>query len=160
MSAPNLPEVQIITDDTWKTIVKVLGFFSAATSSNTVVVQANTLFGANTSAAAPLPLLSVARVLYSQGLANGYIQLQFVGKNGANNADIINLGSRTSGDMPMFIPNALASNAASTTGDINLNIVGAEPNDAFSLFITLNKDNGHGGWANAYIGYNASDFPH
>jgi hypothetical protein len=166
MSTPNVPEVQIITDDSWKTVVKVLGFFNAATSSNTVVVQANTLFGANNSANAPLPILSVARVLYSQGLANGFLQLEWVGKNGAaaNNSDIINLGARTSGDMPMTIPNALAlsntSNVAlaNTTGDINLSIVGAEPNDAFSIFITLNKENSQGGWANAFIQYNASDF--
>jgi hypothetical protein len=167
MAGPNVPEVQIIYDDQTKTIVKVLGYYNTTNNSNTMVVQANALFGANNSANAPLPVLSVARVLYSAGLANGFVQLQWVGKNGATgNLDIVNFGSRTSGDWPAYMPNQLAvSNIANTalantTGDINLNIQNAEPYDSFSLVITLNKENLNGGWANAWVAYNASDFHH
>jgi hypothetical protein len=166
MATANTPEVQIIYDDTWKAVVKVVGFFNAATNNSNTVVQANTLFGANTSPNAHLPLLSIARVVYSSGLANGYMQVQWVGKNGAANSDAVILGSRTSGDIPQYINNPLAASniantaLANTTGDIQLVVTGAEPFDSYTLIMTVNKENQAGGWANAYVGYNGSDFPH
>jgi hypothetical protein len=161
---PNIPLIQTICDDPWKAVVKVVAYYNAATNTSNTVIQANALFGANNANNAPLPILSVSRVLYSAGLANGYVEISWVGNNGGANNPLLILGSRTSGDMPQYINNPLAASNTSnvalsnTTGDIAVTVTGAEPFDSYSLILTVNKENSQGGWANAFVNYNASDF--
>jgi hypothetical protein len=158
-NVPNVPSVQLIYDDAQRAIVKVTGYYTAATATNTAIVVANTLFGAN-STSANKPVLSVARVLYAAAFANGYCRLEWSAQAIGNNEVIYCLGGDTQGDLAQYINDPL--DAANTPGgsDVNLVVAFAEPNDSFSMVITLNKDNGNGGWANAYSAYNDNTYPH
>jgi hypothetical protein len=157
--APNVPEVQILFDTGDKTVVKVVGYFTAATNSNTKIVQANTLSYANSS----LPcILSATTVQYAAGFANGYCSIQWAAGGAATNNDMLILGGKTSSQFVAYMPNPLASNTANLaggSGDINLFIEGAEPFDSFSLILTLIKEGGAGGgYANVYAQYNDNFF--
>lgn len=158
--AVNTPEVQVLFDSGDKTVVKVVGFYNAATNSNTQIIKANSLSWANTSKKCEL---SIQSVQYSVGFANGYAQLQWIAGGSASNADILILGGKTSSQFVAYMPNPLAANAANLNGgsggDIGLTIVGGEPQDSFSLIITLNKEGGAGGgYANVYGAYNDNTF--
>lgn len=159
--AANLPEIQILLDTGDKTVVKVVGFFTAATNSNTKIVQANTLQYANSSDPRGC-FLSAISVQYAAGFANGYCSLQWVGAGSAANNDMLILGGKTSSQFVTYMPNPLASNTANVpggSGDINLAIEGAEPFDSYSLIVTLIKEGGAGGgYANVYAAYNDQDF--
>jgi hypothetical protein len=160
MSTPNAAEVQITRDDAKITVVKVVAYYTAATNSNTTIVQANTLAWANTSAPC---VVSIAAVQYAAGLANGYVSLQWAAGGAATNNDILIFGGKTSSQFVNYIPNPLAANTANLNhglgGDINLYVSGAEPFDSYSLIITLNKEgDAGGGYANAYPQYNDSWF--
>lgn len=158
MATPNIPETQIIRDDAKITIAKIVGYYNAATNSNNNVIQANTLAWANNSRPC---VVSISSVQYAAGLANGYVQLQWVGGGAATNNDILILGGKTSSIFTCYIPNPLAANTSNIngglSGDINICVNGAEPYDSFSLIITLNKEgDAGGGYANAYAAYNDS----
>ena len=158
--AANVPETQITRDDAKITVVKVCGYYTAATNSNTLIVSANSLAYGNTSKPC---VVSVTSVQYAAGFANGYCQLQWAAGGSAVNNDIMILGGKTSSQFVNYIPNPLASNTANIngglSGDINLAIEGAEPFDSFTLIITLNKEgDAGGGYANAYAAYNDSWF--
>lgn len=160
--AANSPEVQVLIDTGDKTVVKVVGFYNAATNTNTKIIQANTLQYANSAVGAPACVLSAISVQYSVGFANGYAQLQWIAGGSASNSDLLLLGGKTSSQFVTYMPNPLAANSANLaggSGDIGLTIQGAEPLDSFSLIITLIKEGGAGGgYANVYAAYNDQDF--
>lgn len=155
----NAPEVQVLMDTGDKTVVKIVGFYNAATNSNTKIIQANTLTYANSSRTCNVSAISVQ---YSAGFANGYAQLQWIAGGSASNANLLILGGRTSSQFITYMPNPLTSNSANlsgNSGDIGLTIVGAQPFDSFSLIITLIKEGGAGGgYANVYLNYNDNTF--
>ena len=146
--AVNAPEVQVLIDDGAKSVIKIIGYYNAATSSNTLVVQANTLAFGNTSKTC---IVTLTGVTYSTSMANGYVQLQWIGSS--SNTGILNFGRNSSGTLSAWIPN----NASSPTGDIALQVVNAQPNDSYDLLLLLNKE-AQLGYANAYVGYNDSTF--
>lgn len=161
--AANLPEIQVLIDTGDKTVVKVVGFFTAATNSNTPLVIANTLQYANSSDPRGC-ILSALSVQYAAGFANGYCTLQWTGNAAAAvaNVDMLILGGKTSSQFVAYMPNPLASNVKQLpggSGDINLVIEGAEPFDSYSLIVTLTKEGGAGGgYANVYAAYNDNFF--
>jgi hypothetical protein len=158
-SVPNVPEVQILFDTGDKLSVKVVGYYTSATNSNSMIIAANTLNYANSSRPCVLSLVSAQ---YSAGFANGYIQLQWIGKGSGGNADIIFMGGKSAGQFVGYTPNPLASNTANlngNAGDVGLSIVGAAPQDAFTLYLNFNKEGGAmGGYSNVYTNYNDPGF--
>jgi uncharacterized membrane protein len=127
----NAPQVQIIDDQDHQTVVKITGCYTAACTANTLVVQSNTLFGANTS----LPcILAVNSWEYSSSLANGFISFEWV-SNGNTNTTIMTCGRFNDGTIARYIPN----NANTPTGDVNMWTANAQPGDSFSITISFLK---------------------
>ena len=155
----NVPETQLLYDDGQNFVLKVVGYFNAATSSNNLILQANTLAWANSSKPC---VLSIKEVQYNMDLATGYVQLQWVGNT--SNVVVLSLGGRGGAEaFVTYMPNPLAANSANLNhglgGDIGLQIVSAASLDTFSIIIKGIKEGGtSGGYANAYIAYNDSNY--
>lgn len=149
--AVNIPDVQILVDTGKKTVVKVTAYYNAANNSNSTIVNANTLFGANNSAPT---VLSITEVNYSLGLANGYAMLYWVNGAVANvNAVAAIMGDDAAGTLLGYMKNPLASNTANlnaNSGDLGLQVQGAGNQDSLTMIITMNKEVGY---ANADVGY-------
>jgi hypothetical protein len=149
MSAPNVPDVQLLTDSDARVVIKVSAFYtSAQTAGNTVIIQANTLKGANTSI---VPCyLDVESIEFDVGTANGFLSVEYVGS--AANQKIISFGRvGGAGVFEQWIPN----NATNPTGDINLFNSALDANDTYSMVITMRKRNdGTQAWANLFNAYN------
>jgi hypothetical protein len=148
MSAPNIPDVQVLTDSDARVVIKLSAFYtSAQTAGNTLVIQANTLKGANTSI---VPCyLDVEKIEFDSGTANGYLSLEYVG---TANQKIMSFGRLSgSGVYEQWIPN----NANTPTGDINLFTSALDANDTWSIVVTFRKRNdGTQAWANLFNAYN------
>ena len=160
----NTPQVQIIDDQDHQTVVKITGYYNAACTTNTLVVQSNTLFGANTSRPC---ILAVNSWEYSTSLSNGFIALEWVSTVNQNTT-IMTAGRFNDGAIARYIPN----NANTPTGDVNLVTANAQPGDSFSLTVSFmkvfegskgannylgavsNAGYGTGAWANTQAGYN------
>lgn len=128
----NAPQVQIIDDQDHQIVVKITGYYTAACTANTLVVQANTLFGANAS----LPcILGVNSWEYSSSLANGFISFEWV-SNGNTNTTIMTCGRFNDGAIARYIPN----NANTPTGDVNMWTANAQAGDSFSITISFLKE--------------------
>jgi hypothetical protein len=160
MSTPNVPEVQILVDTGDRTVVKIVGYYTAATNSNTQIIQANTLAYANSSKPCVLSCISIQ---YAAGFANGYALLQWVGTGAGGNSDLAVVGGKTSSVFEAYMPNPLAANTANLNhglgGDLGLTIQGAIPGDGFTLILKLNKEgDAGGGYANVYTQYNDNTF--
>ena len=153
--AVNIPEVFIIDDTDKQTVVKVTGFYNTATTQNTKIITANTLYGANASRPC---ILSLGAMEYSSSIANGFVSLQFIG-NGSNSNALI-AGRANDGAWNRYIPN---SGAFPPTGDINLFQSGLAGGDTFNMVLTFVKElqgtvwtgnnYGSGAWANTQYGY-------
>jgi hypothetical protein len=150
--AANSPEIAILDDQDHQVVVKIVGYFTAATTSNTIL-QANTFKGANTSISPCL--LSLVNFLYTTSMANGTVSLEWVG---SSNVRAVSAGHFNDGEINKYIPN----NATTPTGDLSIRIDNASPNDSFTIVATLLKEfqgtywsgnKGAGAWANTQIGY-------
>ena len=153
--AANTPEVYIIDDTDKHVVVKVIGYYTTATTQNTQLFSANTLRGADNTKPC---ILSIAAVDYSASIANGYVAVEFMGA--ANQKGYV-FGRANDGNFIRYVPNA----AGAPTGDINLNQVGLAGSDVFDLVITFVKEfqgtywniaaptRGSGAWANTQYGY-------
>ena len=152
--AVNVPEVVVIDDNDHQTVLKIVGFFNAATSSNTKI-QANTFKGANTSITPCL--VGVVNILYSTSFSNGSIALEYVSTVNTNTR-IAQVGRCNDGELNKYVPN----NANTPSGDMNINIANAGANDSFTMYVTCLKEMqgaywafnaGAGAWANTQVGY-------
>lgn len=151
--AVNVPEVQKLHDTDYYVGQKVTVFFNGEASnanagvstSNTKILTANTVKGAN---ASRVCILDIERIRYHTSFANGYLAIEFVGGGAAGNSNtkVVSLGGNDGGELDLFMPN----NAANATGDINLAIVNAQPNDCATLLITYRKNNANGAFNNVY----------
>lgn len=142
--AVNVPEVQLTHDSDMSVSQKVTVYFDAATSSNTKILTANTLRGAN---ASRVCVVDIERIRYHTSFASGYLSVEFQGGASGNaNSKAVNLGGNDGGELDLFIPN----NAAAKSGDINLAIVNAAANDCATLLITYRKNNANGAFNNVY----------
>ena len=150
MSA-NAPEVEIIDDQDHQTTVKIVGYFTAGTTSNTKL-QANTFRGANTSINPCI--ISLVNFAYTTSMANGTVALEWVG---SSNVRIVSAGHNNDGELKKYIPNS----AAAPTGDVSIRIDNAMPNDSFTIIATFAKElqglssthAGAGAWANTQAQY-------
>ena len=148
----NLPETQVLVDRDDKVVVKVGGWFNTATTTNTTILQANTLYGANASAPCPLTITAVQLVT---SLANGFVQLYYVGPS--SNVGTLYLGRSLSSTIEAYCVNPFSANGtltATVPGDIGLWVNGAASGDSYSLIIQLAKEKGTVGWANTFSPYN------
>jgi len=128
----NAPMIQILNDDDHQTIVLVSAYYNEALNANAVVVQANTCYGGNTS----LPcIMGVNCIEYSTSIANGWVTLEWVSSTNQNTT-IMTFGRNSSGTLDRYIKNL----ANTPTGDLNINVVNMEANDAFTLIVSLLKE--------------------
>lgn len=136
----NTPTIQIIDDQDHQAVIKITGMYtSACTASNSVVVQANSLFGANSS----LPcMISVNAVEYSTSIANGALALEYVSTVN-NNTTITTCGRNSDGQFARYIKNQ----ANTPSGDINLLIDDMEANDAYTIIVSVLKEYQGAVWA-------------
>ena len=159
----NLIETQVLFDTTpGPSAIKIIGYYTQATNSNTLIISANSLLHANTSKPC---VISVEEIQYAAGFANGFCQLQWVGKTASSNIDLAVLGGRTCGSLICYMPNPLIADGNTAnlngglSGDIGLTVNGGEPFDSFTLIIKVIKEGGAGGgYANGYAQYNDSWF--
>lgn len=140
-------QVSKLWDKDYEVVLKIVGSYSAnAAASNTVVLQANTLNGANSSQTC---YLDFTHAEFAMGLANGFISLEFQSKAPASqaNSTILTVGKRATGELSFIAANPLAANA---TGDINLNTTALDANDSFTLVLSFRKNvtTNPSAWAN------------
>lgn len=131
----NVPVPTVLFDAGGTAQIKVTGLYlSAQTAANTVVLTANTLKGANANFVC---ICHVVDVQFCTGMANGWIALEYVNSNGANQT-IVTMG-RTSGGgiLSGWMANKLGANA---TGDIQVRTSALDANDTYDLIFSVQKD--------------------
>ena len=143
--AVNVPETQILADSDTTVIVKVTGYHNGATTSNTKILQSNTVNYANTSRDC---ILEIEKIQYSVQFATGSLALEYISKVNTNNR-IVNFSGRADGVVNVYIPNA----ANTPSGDLNLAVVGAANNDTYNFIITLRKTTKNSAFINVYVPY-------
>lgn len=140
--AVNTPEVVVLEDQDHFATIKIVGFYNQATNSNTVILTANTLKGANTS----LPcILSITAIEYSSSMNNGFLAIEYVSSVNSN-SKAFTCGRFNDGSFNRYIPNS----ANTPSGDLNLLLQNLGNADAFTLMITVQKEFQGLQWANNY----------
>lgn len=127
---------EVVFDKDYEAVVKVVGSFdAAANASNTIILTANTLYGANSSLPCGIEFNSLE---YAVALANGYLTVEFVSANTANqsNVNIVTVGKEISGKLMGRQRDPLGANSA---GQLNLKTTGLDANDSFTLMIQIRK---------------------
>lgn len=145
----NTPTVQLLTDQGQTAILKVTGYYTAANDSDTIILAANTLAWANANADSNVCTLSISKIQYASDMAEGFVQLYWVGAN--SNAEIVTFGTSQAGKFDAFIPN----NAGVPQGQIGLAVSGSAANDSFNFIVTINKEKG---FDRAFVAYNDNTF--
>lgn len=164
MSLANTPVVQVCYDDANRAKVKATAWYNGAAGvsiggSNSVLIQANTLFGANVAAPGPW-LLDVLQIEGNIDLTQNteIVQVQFVSAVNQNTDILVVGGPGNAVFMDGYIPN----NANTPTGDILVTLTGGKAGDCYTLMITLQKNNlgvvangviianGAGSWSNGF----------
>lgn len=151
----NVVETQKLNDDDHTAIVKVTAVANGAFNVNTIIIQANSLFGAN--ASMPYNRLSVTSVQYSTDApATGYVQLWWSGNTGSSNSasnTIYSFGVSNDGELNGLVGNPIAN----STGDIGITVQGFLQSNTLNFIIAVMKDNftnpGAGAWANGQSAY-------
>ena len=133
-------ETQTVYDNGQTALVKVVGYFTGATTSNTLIVTANTLSYANVSQTC---LLDIDKIDFTSKLNSGFAQLVFVGSSANTAAVAISNGT---GTLP-----GMQNNATSPLGDLGLFVYKAADGDSFTMYVTLRK---RSGFSSAYTPYN------
>ncbi len=165
MSLANTPLVQVCYDDANRAKVKVTAWYNGAAGvaiggSNSVLIQANTLFGANASQTCILDVLQIeGNVDLTQNTE--IVQVQFVSTVNQNTDILVVGGPGNAVFMDGYIPN----NANTPSGDILVTLTGGKAGDCYTLMMTLQKNNlgvsqlssngtviiGAGAWSNGFV---------
>ena len=153
---------QILRDNEKGATIKVIGSYTGANSGNTIILQSNTLFGANNTKPC---LVGITSIQYIVGIGTGALNLQWVSTVNAN-VTILNFGASSSASPPyngeFHAAEAayLTNNANTPTGDISLQVTNMAANDFFNFIITVQKEYtgngtsyGAGAWANVFSAY-------
>lgn len=149
----NAPVATIIQDMMQQTAVLITGTYTAASpAANTIVVRANTLFGANNSQPC---IANVVSMQLQMGTVNGFVLVEYVSSNTANVANQV-IGAFGKSGSGVFAGCGNQISSGNTFGDIQVDCGGFAANETFSLILVLNKDNSLGCWANQYNGYPAT----
>jgi hypothetical protein len=160
----NTPIITVLDDQDHQSVIQISATYAATNAGfNVVVIQANTLYGANTS----LPcIICVNDVQYTSSIANGSLVIEYVSSGNAN-SPICTFGRANDGEIVRYFKNQ----ANTPTGDINLFGQNLEANDSFTIIISVLKEYlgcswasiatmnvgqnyGAGAWANAQAHYN------
>jgi hypothetical protein len=153
---PNFYTSQILKDTTTQTVIKLTGKFDGTgQESNTIRIQANTLYGALDKSRAnllssaantgPLPYygLAIQRVWYDcASSTTSDVELFWTAPGGSNNTIFFlnSNGEYDGGGNWITIPNS-TSGIAGSNGDIGITTRGMVANDSYTLVIELRKDN-------------------
>jgi hypothetical protein len=141
MATFNVPVATVVWDSDTSTVLRITGQYNTNTTvSNTKVLTANTVRGAN---ASKLCIIDVTAVQFAIGTANGFVSLEYISSNGNNT--IVSLGKFQTGEIEAYMSNPVGAN---TTGDINLFTSNLDANDSFSMVISLRKNNFNGAYDN------------
>jgi len=133
--ANNAVEIQTIRDDDQYVTVKVTGVANAAWNAAGLLIQANTLFGANASQS--FCPLSLTDIKFSMDVAGtGYVQFNWVSTVNTNVAIMTfgMIGSAT------FDGQSIFNNANTPSGDIGYTIKNLDSGNAFNFVLTFVKD--------------------
>jgi hypothetical protein len=149
---------QVLRDTTTDAVIKLTGQFdgSSGNEANTARIQANTLYGALDANSVPLrSSLSVSNtalsyyglqvtgaqyfVSMSTSTPPGSVELFWAGNTTANNATIFYLNGN--GEYGSQQQPAILNNAINPNGNLGVNTYGASANTAYTLIISLRKDN-------------------
>lgn len=141
----------VLWDKDFDVTLLVTGAFSSANSSNTIILKANTVQGANSSMVC---LLDVAGIQYSTSIANGWVALEFSNTASNVNTTIGVWGRNASGVQEGYI----RANTAQQVGDLNLNLSGLSGGDSFTLVISLRKADFNGAYSNVSIPWNTPPY--
>lgn len=138
----------VLWDKDYDVTLLITGGFSAANSSNTVVLHANTVMGANASMNC---ILDVIGVQYASSIANGFVSLEWA--NGTSNTTFAVYG-KLAGRQEAYI----RANTAWAYSDINVNVYNAAPNDSFTLILSLRKADFNGAYSNVANPWNSPPY--
>lgn len=135
--ANNVVETQIIRDDDQYVTIKVTGVANSAWNVNAgaILVQANTLFGANASQV--FCPLSLTDVKFSMDVGSlGYIQFVWVSTVNVNTAIMTfgQIGSAT------FDGQSIFNNANTPSGDVGVVVSNLGSGNSFNFVLTFVKD--------------------
>ena len=147
MAQFNIPVVTKIWDKDYEAVIKITGQYNASqNASNTLILQANTLKGANSS---QLCMVDVNHIDFATSISNGFISIEFISANTSNieNSTVFTVGKRNCGELACVNFNPLGANA---TGDINLYTSALDANDSFTLIMYCRKSvsNTPSAWSN------------
>ena len=148
---------QVLRDTTTECVIKLTGQFDGTTQeANNAKIVANTLYGALDANSVPLrsglsvsntPLpyynlqLTSAQYFVSMGTSTppGSVELFWAGDTTANNATIFYLNGN--GEFGSQQQPAILNNASKPNGNLGINTYGATANTAYTIIISLRKDN-------------------
>ena len=153
MSTPNAPVITKVWDADYSVVLKITGQYnSAQTAANTLLLQANTVAGANASQTCVVDVMGAQFVC---GTANGWVSVEYSNPNG--NVTCFTIGKRVAGDIGSS-GNPLVANAAALAnvkgGDLNFFTSALDANDSYTLIVTVRKNNFNGAFANVAAPYN------
>jgi hypothetical protein len=152
---------QVLRDTTTDIVIKLTGQFdgSSGQESNAARIQANTFYGAlatngylvanNQGGAANTALsyynlqLTSCQYFVSMGTSAppGSVGLFWAGNSAANNATIFYLNGN--GEFGSQQQPAILNNAINPNGNLGINTYGATANTAYTVIVSLRKDNAH-----------------
>jgi hypothetical protein len=152
---------QVLRDTTTDVVIKLTGQFDGASGneSNNAKIVANSFYGALATNGFPVAniqggaanttlsyynlQLTSAQYFVSMSTASppGSVELFWVGNTTANNATIFYLNGN--GEYGSQQQPAIMNNAINPNGNLGINTYGASANTAYTLIISLRKDNAH-----------------
>ncbi|MGH7745054.1 MAG: hypothetical protein ACREQ5_09680 [Candidatus Dormibacteria bacterium] len=140
MSTANTPVVTKVWDSERQVIISITGrYVSAQTAANTLVLQSNSVVGANNSLSC---VVDVIAAKFAVATANAWLQLEYNTPGG--NTAIMVLGKRQAGEIAAPMYNPLGSNATALAtnvpGDINLYTGAMDANDSFTIILNCRKN--------------------
>ena len=158
---PNKFTYQVLRDSTTDVVIKLTGQFdglSVNETANNIKVVANSFYGALDANSVPLrsslsvsntPLpyynlqLTSAQYFVSMSTASppGSVELFWAGNTTANNATIFYLNGN--GEYGSQQQPAILNNAINPNGNLGINTYGASANTAYTIILSLRKDNAH-----------------
>jgi hypothetical protein len=137
MAQFNTPVIEKLWERDYQVSLKITGQYNTATgASNTIILNANTLYGANNSQPC---YLDVTHIDYCMGLANGFVSIEFASANTSNvsNVTVFTVGKRSSGSLGAYVFNTI--DTANSYGDLNLYTSNLDANDSFTIIVSAVK---------------------
>lgn len=136
--ANNAVEVQVLRDDDRYTTLKVTGVAGSAWTATGLLLQANTLFGANASQSfCPLSLTDVKFAV--DAAPAGYVAFTWAGQANSNNQTILSFGG-AGGQAGVLSGQNMFNNANTPSGDVQYVVNNLGAGNTFNFILTFAKD--------------------